>query len=257
MQLKLERPLAFFDLETTGINIATDRIVEIAIVKVMPDGQEVHWTQRLNPEIPIPAHITEIHGISNEDVKDAPTFKQVANKLFKLLYDADLAGFNSNRFDVPLLVEEFLRNDILFDPSEKKLVDVQAIFHKKEKRNLEAAYQFYCNKDLDDAHSAAADTKATYEVLKGQLERYDDLQNDVDYLHEFSQYQMRLVDFAGRIAWNNDEVEVFNFGKYKGRPVEEVLKENPGYNGWIQNGDFPLYTKKIVKDIFERLKASE
>ncbi len=255
MQLKLERPLAFFDLETTGTNIATDRIVEISILRVMPDGQKKTWTQRINPECPISAEVTAIHGISNEDVKDAPTFSNMAGKIFKLIFDADLAGFNSNRFDVPILVEEFLRADIQFDPSEKRLIDVQTIFHKKEQRNLSAAYKFYCQKELTDAHSAEADALATYEVLKSQLDRYPDLPNDMDHLHEFSQYQTRLVDFAGRIAYNKDDVEVFNFGKFKGQPVEKVLKENPGYFGWFINGDFPLYTKKILRNIFERTKS--
>ena len=254
MQLNLERPLVVFDLETTGTDIATDRIIEISILRVLPDGQETRWTQRINPGIPIPAETTEIHGITDADVADSPSFKDISNKLFKLMFDADLGGFNSNRFDVPLLVEEFLRNDILFDPSDKKMIDAQAIFHKKEKRNLTAAYQFYCDKDLEGAHGAEADTMATYEVLKAQVARYDDIENNMDFLHEFSQYQHKKVDFAGRIAWNDKGEEVFNFGKFKGQSVETVFRENKGYYGWFMNGDFPLYTKKVVTDIFERTK---
>ena len=248
MSLTLDRPLAFLDLETTGVNVATDRIVEISILKLFPDGKEQVYTQRVNPTVPIPAHTTEIHGISDEDVKDEPTFAQIANKVFKLLFDSDLAGFNSNRFDVPCLVEEFFRVDVVFDPSEKRLIDVQNIFHKMEQRTLVAAYKFYCSKDLTNAHSAEADTRATYEVFLAQLERYDDLPKDVEGLAVFSR-QNRWIDFAGRFAWDDDDVPVFNFGKFKGQPVEQVLRENSGYYGWIMHGDFPNYTKKVITDL--------
>jgi DNA polymerase-3 subunit epsilon len=248
MELNLKNPLVFFDLETTGINVASDRIVEISWLKIMPGGQESSFTQLINPTIPIDPKATEIHGISDEDVKDMPTFKDIARNLARELEGCDLAGYNSNKFDIPLLAEEFLRADVDFDMSRKKFIDVQVIFHKMEQRTLSAAYKFYCQKILEDAHSAEADTRATYEILKAQLDRYNDLENSVEYLSGFST-QNRNVDFAGRIILNNEDVEVFNFGKYKGQPVEEVLNKDPGYFGWILNGDFPLYTKKVLTNI--------
>jgi len=256
MKLNLQRPLAFLDLETTGVNVASDRIVEVSVLKVYPDGREQIYTQRVNPEMPIPPHTTEIHGISDADVKEEPTFEKIANKLFKFLYDADLAGFNSNRFDVPVLVEEFLRVDMIFDPSEKHLIDVQNIFHKMEQRTLVAAYKFYCGKDLTDAHSAEADTKATFEVFKAQLERYETLSNEVEELASFSR-QNTWLDFAGRIAEDEKGTAVFNFGKYKGQSVQKVLDENPGYYGWMMHGDFPLYTKKVLTDLREKFRKSK
>jgi DNA polymerase III, epsilon subunit and related 3''-5'' exonucleases len=248
MKLNLKNPLVFFDLETTGTNIVSDRIVELSYLKVMPNGDEESRTRRINPEMPIPPESTAIHGISDEDVKDAPTFKSVAKSLAAQIEGCDLAGYNSNRFDIPLLAEEFLRADVDIDLMKRKFIDVQTIFHKKEQRTLSAAYKFYCQKELDNAHSAEADTKATYEVLKSQLERYDDLENDVNFLSEYSCFGSN-VDFAGRVVYNEQKQEVINFGKYKGRLVEDVLKTDPGYYGWIIQGDFPLYTKKVFTSI--------
>jgi DNA polymerase-3 subunit epsilon len=248
MKLHLKNPIVFFDLETTGINIATDRIVEIAILKVNMDGSEESYCYKVNPEMPIPKVTSEIHGIYDEDVKDAPTFKELAKKLAKIMEGCDIAGFNSNKFDVPLLAEEFIRADVDFDMKKRKFVDVQTIFHKMEKRTLSAAYKFYCDKDLDNAHSAEADTKATYEVLKAQLDRYKELENSIEFLNEFSSFN-RNADFIGRIIFDDKGVEVFNFGKYKGRSVEEVLSKDPAYYGWMMNGDFPLFTKKVLTNI--------
>ncbi|HCC85949.1 MAG TPA: DNA polymerase III subunit epsilon [Porphyromonadaceae bacterium] len=249
MQLNLKNPLVFFDLETTGINITHDRIVEISFLKVYPNGKEEIKSRRINPEMPIPPQATAIHGITNEDVKDCPTFKQVARSLADQLEGCDLAGFNSSRFDVPMLAEEFLRAGVDFDMSKRKFVDVQIIFHKKEQRTLEAAYAFYCNKQLADAHSAEADTRATYEVLKSQLDRYPDLINDVEALSkEYSSFNNN-VDFAGRIIYNDQGVEVFNFGKHKGKPVVEVLAKEPSYYSWMMDGDFPLNTKQVLTQI--------
>ena len=261
MELKLNNPLVFLDLETTGINIAADRIVEIALLKIHPDGSEEEKLYRINPEMPIPQKVTQIHGISDEDVKDEPTFKEVAKTIAKFMEGCDFAGFNSNRFDIPLLAEEFLRAGIDVDLKKRKFIDVQAIFHKMEKRTLTAAYKLYCHKDLEEAHSAMADTKATYEVLKAQLDKYQHtefedqsgkksfpIQNDLHQLSEFSSYD-RNVDFLGRIVYDENGVEIFNFGKNKGMSVEKVLIDQPGYYGWIMNGDFPLYTKKVLTQI--------
>ncbi|MGL4410871.1 MAG: exonuclease domain-containing protein [Bacteroidales bacterium] len=248
MQLNLKNPLIFFDIEATGINITTDRIVEICYIKVFPNGEHEIKTRRLNPEMPIPAQATEIHGISDEDVKDSPTFKSIAKSLAQQLEGCDLAGYNSNRFDVPMLAEEFLRAGVDIDLSKRKMIDVQTIFHKMEQRTLSAAYKFYCGKELVDAHSAEADTMATYEIMKAQLDRYPELVNDVAELAEFSR-QTRNVDFAGRIIYNEDDVEVFNFGKFKGVPVSDVLKSEPGYYGWMMQGDFALHTKKVLTNI--------
>ncbi len=248
MKLNLKNPIVFFDLETTGINIAADRIVEIAYLKIDLNGNETSKSQRINPEMPIPENVTAIHGISNEDVKDAPTFNEVARSLAKEIEGCDLAGYNSIRFDIPLLAEEFLRAGVDIDLSRRKFVDVQVIFMKMEPRTLTAAYKFFAGKELTDAHSAEADTLATYEVLQAQLDRYPNLENDIGKLAEFSAHN-RNVDFAGRIVYNDDDVEVFNFGKYKGKPVREVLKSDPGYFGWMMNGDFPLYTKKVLTSI--------
>lgn len=249
MQLKLKNPLVFFDLETTGINITNDRIVEISFLKVHPNGKEEIKSRRINPGMPIPSQATAIHGITDDDVKDCPTFRQVARSLADQLEGCDLAGFNSSRFDVPMLAEEFLRAGVDFDMSKRKFVDVQIIFHKKEQRTLEAAYAFYCNKQLKNAHSAEADAFATYEVLKSQLDRYPDLTNDIEVLSkEYSSFNNN-VDFAGRIIFNEKGVEVFNFGKHKGKPVLEVLKNEPGYYGWMMDGDFPLNTKQALTKI--------
>lgn len=248
MQLNLKNPLVFFDLETTGIDIAKDRIVEISMVKVMPNGQEIVKTRRINPGMPIPPESTAIHGITDEDVKNCPTFKEIAKSLAAQIEGCDLAGFNSNRFDIPMLAEEFLRAGVDVDLNRRKFIDVQTIFHKMEQRNLTAAYKFYCNKDLTNAHTAEADTLATYEVLKAQLDRYPELENDVNFLSKYSSFTNN-VDFAGRMVYNEKGQEVINFGKYKGRLVEEVLKSDPSYYSWIMNGDFPLNTKKMLTEI--------
>ncbi len=248
MKLNLKNPIAFIDLETTGVNVAKDRIVEICIVKVMPNGNEEVKTYRVNPGMPIPPQSTEVHGITDADVANEPTFKEIGKTIAKYLEGCDLAGYNSNRFDFPLLAEEFLRNDIDFDMKKRKFVDVQTIFHKMEQRTLVAAYRFYCNKELEGAHGAEADTKATYEVLKAQLDKYPDLNNDIAELAEFSS-QKRNVDFAGFIVYDENGVETFNFGKNKGIAVEKVLETQPGYYSWIMNSDFPLYTKKVLTEI--------
>jgi DNA polymerase-3 subunit epsilon len=266
MKLNLKNPLIFLDLETTGINIVTDRIVEIALLKINRDGSEESRELRINPEMPIPAYASKIHGIYDEDVKDAPTFREVARSLAQFIEGCDLAGFNSNRFDIPLLAEEFLRVDVDIDLKRKKFIDVQAIFHKMEKRTLAAAFKFYCHQELDGAHSAMADTRATYDVLKAQLDVYQDAEyedpqgrvskpivNDVEALCNFSSYD-RNVDFVGRIVYDDNGVEIFNFGKNKGMPVEKVLREQPGYFGWIINGEFPLHTKKVLTAIKLRMK---
>lgn len=253
MKLKLKRPIVFFDLETTGVDTSKDRIVEIAMIKVMPDGEEITRTRRLNPEMHIPAEASAVHGITDDDVKDCPTFAQVAKSLEQFIRGCDFGGFNSNRFDLPVLVEEFLRAGIDVDLKRSKFIDVQNIFHKKEQRTLVAAYKFYCDKELDDAHSAAADTRATYEVLMAQLDRYPDLENDVAALAEYAS-RNETADYAGRILYNDKGEEVFGFGKYKGRSVAEVFRIEPSYYAWMMNGDFPLYTKKVITEIRMREK---
>ncbi len=248
MELKLKRPIVFIDLETTGINVSADRIVEISLLKISPNGKE-HWmTTRVNPEMPIPPKVTAIHGISDADVANVPTFREIAKSLAAFLEGCDLAGYNSIKFDIPVLAEEFLRTDTDFNFRKRRYVDAQVIFHRKEQRTLAAAYQFYCNKDLKNAHSAKADTSATYEVLKAQLDRYPDLENDIEKLADFSSFNNN-VDFAGRIILDENGVEIFNFGKHKGKPVEVVFKEEPSYYAWMMNGDFPLYTKKVLTEI--------
>ena len=248
MKLNLKRPIIFFDLETTGVDTAKDRIVEISMAKIMPDGEEIVKTRKLNPEMHIPEASSAIHGIYDADVADCPTFKEVAKNIAYDIEGADLAGFNSNRFDVPVLVEEFLRAGVDIDISKRKFVDVQVIFHKMEQRTLSAAYKFYCEKNLEDAHTAEADTRATYEVLKAQLDRYPELQNDIAYLADYSSFN-KNVDFAGRMVYDDNGVEVFNFGKYKGQSVSEVLKKDPGYYSWILNSDFTLNTKAMLTKI--------
>lgn len=264
MELSLKNPIIIFDLETTGINIATDRIVEIALIKVNLNGEETEKVLRINPEMPIPKESSDIHGITDEDIKDCPTFKEKAKEIAQFIEGCDLGGFNSNRFDIPLLSEEFLRVGTDIDLKRRKFVDVQTIFHKMEKRTLEAAYNFYCGETLENAHSALADTRATYEVLKAQLDRYNGVSitedkkvitpvvNDMAKLAEFSCYN-ESVDFASRIVYNDEGVEVFNFGKNKGIPVTQVLKEQPGYYNWMLNSDFPLYTKKVLTEIKLRM----
>lgn len=253
MELKLQKPIVFFDLETTGVNAIHDRIVEISYIKVFPDGNEESKTLRINPERHIPEQSSAIHGIYDEDVKDCPTFKQVARDIAAIFVNSDIAGFNSNYFDVPMLVEEMLRAGIDFDITKCRLIDVQNIYHKLEQRTLSAAYKFYCGKNLEDAHSAQADTRATYEVLKAQLDKYPDkLNNDVQFLSSFSKMNDN-VDFAGRIIYNDKHIPVFNFGKYKGQSVEDVLARDPGYYGWMMQGDFPQKTKQVLTKL--RLKA--
>ena len=248
MKLELKRPIIFFDLETTGINIAKDRIVEIAILKINPNENKESKEFRINPTIPIPKEASAIHGIYDADVQDKPAFKAIAKDLSRFMQGCDFAGYNSNKFDVPLLVEEFLRADAGFNIKNRKFIDVQTIFHKMEQRTLGAAYKFYCSKELINAHSALADVEATYEVFAAQLERYTELKNDIDFLHDFSS-KTSNVDFAGRIVYNEKGEEVFNFGKHKGKTVVKLLKEEPSYYNWMMEGDFPLYTKKILTEI--------
>ncbi len=248
MNLKLHKPLCIFDLETTGTDISKDRIVEICILKINPDASRESKTWLINPEMHIPEKASEVHGIYDEDVADNPTLKDIAPQIMQMLSGADLGGFNSNRFDVPLLAEELLRVGIDFDLSKIKLVDAQVIYHKMEPRNLSAAYKFYCNKNLENAHSAEADTLATFEILDAQVEKYQDIPNDISSLSEIS-YHNKFADLAGNIIYNENGVEVFNFGKYKGQPVAEVFKKDIGYYGWIQNADFPRYTKKVFTAI--------
>ena len=248
MELKLTRPICFFDLETTGIDVAKDRIVEIAIFKVFPNGNKESKTWLVNPTVPIPPQSTAVHGISNEKVANEPTFKELAPFIYNMIKDSDLAGYNSDRFDIPLLAEELLRAGVDFDMKNRVSVDVQTIFHKKEERTLSAAYKFYCGETLENAHSANADTEATYEILKAQLDRYPDLENDIKTLSEFTT-RKKSVDFAGFIAMNKEGKEVFAFGKHKGVLVDDVLENEPGYFNWLQNADFPLYTKKVLTAI--------
>jgi DNA polymerase-3 subunit epsilon len=248
MKLILKNPIVFFDLETTGTNIVTDRIVEIAYHKVSPNGREETKSLRINPEMPIPKGATDIHGITDADVAHCPTFKEVAKEIVRDIEGCDLAGYNSNRFDIPLLAEELLRADVDIDLMKRKFVDVQVIFHKMEARTLSAAYKFYCDKDLEGAHGAEADTLATYEVLEAQLDRYPELQNDIEFLAKFTT-QNNNVDFAGRMIFNEKGEEIINFGKYKGQKVTDVLKNDMGYYGWMMNSDFSLHTKKVLTNI--------
>ena len=253
MNLKLHKPLCVFDLETTGVQVAKDRIVEISILKVNPDASRESKTWLVNPGMPIPPETSAIHGITDEKVKDAPTFREIASKVMDMIAGTDLGGFNSNRFDVPLLAEELLRAGFDFDLSKFKLVDAQTIFHKMEPRNLTAAYQFYCKKELVNAHSAEADVLATFEVLDAQVGHYDDLPNDIASLSEISSHH-KFADLAGFIAFDKEDKETFTFGKYKGQRVKEVFQKDLGYYGWIQNADFPLYTKKVLTGIQLRSK---
>ena len=248
MNLKLHKPFCVFDLETTGTNVSTDRIVEISILKVNPDASKETKTWLVNPGMPIPEATSAVHGIYDKDVMDAPTFKDIAPKVLEMIKDADLGGFNSNRFDIPLLAEEMIRAEFDFDLSKHKFVDAQTIFFKKEPRTLSAAYQFYCGKNLENAHSAEADTLATFEVLDAQVGRYDDIPNDIAGLSEIS-FHSKNADLAGFVGYNDKNEEIFNFGKYKGQTVKSVFQKDPGYYSWLQNADFPLYTKKILTKI--------
>jgi DNA polymerase-3 subunit epsilon len=269
MKLNLKRPLAFFDIESTGVNVASDRIVEISILKASPNGDEEVKTLKIKPLIPIPLESSLIHGIYDEDVKDAPTFKEVAQEIIDFIGDADLAGYNSNKFDIPILMEEFLRAGISFDIDNRKFVDVQNIFHQMEQRTLKAAYKFYCGKDIVNAHSAEADIRATYEVLLAQLEKYEGKEfedkkgniskpvvNDVESLHIFTNLN-KPVDFAGRMVYNEDNIACFNFGKHKGKVVFQVFEEEPSYYAWMMNGDFPLYTKNRLEKFWKEHRSQK
>ena len=256
MKLILEKPLAIFDLETTGINITSDRIVEIAIIKVFPDGSEVQYCQRVNPQMPIPILVSEIHGIYDKDVIDEPTFDEIAQTVVDFISDADLAGYNSNKFDIPVLAEELMRAGSDFDVSQRKFVDVQNIFHKMEQRTLAAAYQFYCKKTIENAHNALYDARATWDVLRAQIERYDSLSSDINSLSEFSKAgNFNLLDFAGRLALNEQNEGMYNFGKHKGKTIKEVSHLEPGYYGWMLEADFPLYTKQCLRREMEKIKS--
>lgn len=269
MELKLQKPLAFFDLETTGVNIAIDKIVEIAILKVMPDGEKQVYEKRINPGIPIPLESSMFHGIYDKDIANAPSFKDLAKEIASFLEDADLAGYNSNKFDVPMLMEEFLAAGVNFSLEGRCFIDVQNIFHQMEQRTLKAAYKFYCDKNLVDAHNAGADVTATYEVLKAQLSKYENVAyenkhgelsypviNDVAALHEFTNLT-KPVDFAGRLVYDDNDEVVINFGKHKGKPVFEVFEKEPSYYAWMQNGDFPLYTKKVLENLWNKFKEAQ
>ena len=256
MKLNLERPLAVFDLETTGINITKDRIVEIAIIRIDPDGTETSYCKRVNPGLPIPPEITAIIGITNEDVKNEPRFEDLAAEIVEFIGNSDLAGYNSNKFDIPVLAEELMRAGSDFEVSNRRFVDVQNIFHRMEQRTLTAAYQFYCQKNLENAHSALYDTKATLDVLKAQLERYEALTNDVTFLADFSKgSNFNLLDFAGRLAVNEQGDAMYNFGKHKGKAIKEVMTIEPGYYGWMLDADFPLYTKQCLRKEMERIRS--
>lgn len=248
MNLKISKPICFFDLETTGINISLDRIVEISILKVFPNGNKESKTWLVNPGIPIPLEVSNIHGITNDTVKNKPSFKSIASDVKSMLQNCDLAGFNSNKFDIPLLAEELLRSDIDFSLENISTVDVQNIFHKMEQRTLSAAYKFYCGKSLENAHSSKVDTLATFEVLESQIQKYPDLQNDIKFLSEFST-RGKNVDLAGFIKYNEDDIPCFSFGKHKGKTVDYILKNEPGYFGWLLNADFPMYTKKVLTQL--------
>ena len=258
MNLQLEKPLCVFDLETTGLDISKDRIVQIAILKVHPDGQKEELNLLINPEMNISDSNAEIHGVTNEMVKDAPTFKQAAKEIAEFIGESDMAGYNSNKFDIPVLAEEFLRVEFDFDLSSRKCVDVQNIFHKMEQRTLVAAFKFYCSKELDNAHDAMADTTATWEVFEKQIERYGNLKPNIDFLSEFSKAgKLKNADFAGRLAYNEKNEMVYNFGKHSGKTIKEISNSEPGYYGWMLEADFPRYTKKILFQEMEKIKEEK
>ena len=258
MNIQLEKPLCVFDLETTGLNISKDRIVQIAILKIHPSGKKEELNLLINPEMNISESNSAIHGVTNEMVKDAPSFKEAGNEIIKFIGDSDLAGYNSNKFDVPVLAEEFLRVDIDFDLSTKDCVDIQNIFHKMEQRTLVAAYKFYCSKELTNAHDAMADTIATWEVFEKQLEQYDNLKPNIDFLADFSRNSIhKNIDFAGRLAINENNEAIYNFGKHKGKTIKEISVSEPGYYGWMLEADFPRYTKKILLQEMEKIKAEK
>lgn len=257
MELALKRPLVFFDLETTGTNIVKDRIVEICIIRVGINGEEKVQTWRVNPTVKIPKEASDIHGITDEMITDAPTFEKIASEVLNWIKEADLAGYNSNRFDIPLLAEEFARADIDVDWESKRMVDVQSIFFKKEPRNLSAAYRFYCDKELVGAHGAEADTRATYEILKAQIDHYDDIKNDVDFLYNFTKGHRRNADFAGMLVYDKEKNICFNFGKYKNQPADKIFEKDQGYYSWIQRSDFPIHTKKILTRVYMATKLKQ
>ena len=248
MNLKISKPICFFDLETTGINISLDRIVEISILKVYPNGNKESKTWLVNPEIPIPIEVSNIHGITDDMIKDEPNFKTIAKDVKSMINNCDLAGFNSNKFDIPLLAEELLRSEIDFTLDNVLTIDVQNIFHKMEQRTLGAAYKFYCGKILENAHSSKIDTLATFEVLESQIKKYSELENNVKFLSDFSK-RGKNVDLAGFIKYNNEDIPCFDFGKHKGKTVEYILENEPGYFGWLLNADFPMYTKKVLTNL--------
>lgn len=253
MNLNLTRPIAFFDLESTGVDVSKDRIVEISIQKLMLNGEKLTFTKRVNPEMPIPIEASEVHGIYDFDVLNEKTWKEIAPEVVAFIGDADLAGYNSNRFDIPMLMEELLRVEVELDMKDRKRIDVQNIFYKQEKRTLEAALQFYCGKQLENAHSAEADTTATMDVLLAQIDRYDDIEGNVDFLAEYSEMGNKMADYAGRFVFNADGEPCFNFGKHKGKTIEEVLRREPSYYSWMMNGDFPRYTKKVLQEVKENM----
>jgi DNA polymerase-3 subunit epsilon len=258
MNISLKKPLAIFDLETTGTNVTSDRIVEIAIIKVNTNGTEEKYLKRVNPEMPIPIEVSEIHGIYEKDIADAPTFSQIAAEVVAFIGNADLAGYNSNKFDIPVLAEELMRAKSTFDVSNRQFVDVQNIFHKMEQRTLSAAYKFYCNKEIENAHNAMYDAEATWDVLKAQIERYDQLEDNVDFLSNFSKAgNNNLLDFAGRLAINDKGEAIYNFGKHKNKTIKEVAKTEPGYYGWMLDADFPLYTKQCLRKEMEKIKLEK
>lgn len=257
MNLKLDKPVIFFDLETTGVKIATDRIVEISILKIFPNGNKESKTWLVNPTIPIPKETTDIHGISDEKIANEPTFKELASEIAEIMHNCDLAGYNSNKFDIPLIAEEFLRAGINFDMNNRKSIDVQNIFHKLEKRTLTAAYQFYCGKELENAHSAKEDTIATYEVLLAQLKKYKELENNIDFLSEFSERGGKSADIAGFIRFNEKGEEILSFGKYRNITLKQIWEENPGYFSWINQAEFPLYTKNVMNNFATKMKLQK
>ena len=258
MNIQLEKPLCVFDLETTGLNISKDRILQIAILKIHPSGKKEELNMLINPEMNISDSNSAIHGVTNEMVKDAPTFKAAGSEIAAFIGDSDLAGYNSNKFDIPVLAEEFLRVDIDFDLSSKDCVDIQNIFHKMEQRTLVAAYKFYCSKELINAHDAMADTVATWEVFEKQLEQYENLKPNIDFLADFSRNSIhKNIDFAGRLAINENNEAIYNFGKHKGKTIKEISVSEPGYYGWMLEADFPRYTKKILLQEMEKIKAEK
>ncbi len=254
MQLELKRPIVFFDLETTGLQISNDRIVEICVLKIFPDGKKELKEWLINPTIPISIESVKIHGITDDKVKNKPTFKEISKELYDLIDNCDFGGYNLNRFDIPILAEEFIRADIDFNMNKRKSIDVQNIFHKLEQRTLVAAYKFYCNKNLENAHSAKADTKATYEILLAQVNKYNELNNDINFLSEYSQKDEKFVDLAGFIRYNEENKEILSFGKYRNSTLEEIWQKNPGYFSWFNNAEFPEFTKKIVRDFVIKMK---